>query len=567
MREPKLKKANLKKVEPAIVREDKAMDDALAFYVADIAADLFSGDKFPGSFGDTRYLLNDFGVDYWTLRQRSLQLFTENLHAQGIIKRIIRNEIHTGLTVDPTPMADILWPDKSEEERESLAVEYASKIQQGFNIYASDYNVFDYKQQMTFGEFQNQVRLEALLCGDGIIVSRINQQTGLPCWDWINGNFIRSPLERKPRAGNRIRHGVELDPQGRHAAYWVREWDGTEYTETRIPCVGEKSGRQIAWMVYGGEKFLNNVRGIPVLACVLYMLKDLDAYRTAEVRAAVINAMLPLFIKKDAKSKATQGGPIDRMSRRQEAEKDGIIRPTEIQKEKEVSLTPGTIFDNLAPGEEPVSFNTNRPNINFGTFENSILAAICWYLELPPEIGVLQFKSSYAASRQANNELDIYLLYRDFKNAKDICHIIYSEYVIQSCLIGTLVLPGFLTVVFDPRQWMMRGAWLNGEWTGLHRPSVDINREAGALIRILDSLNITNDEISRRFAGKSFKAVVYKLAQEKKIIKRLGLISSVDENVQGEPAPAVPRGVKETNSALQEALDILREIQDGLSGQ
>jgi capsid protein len=181
---------------------------------------------------------------------------------------------------------------------------------------------------------------------------------------------------------------------------------------------------------------------------------------------------------------------------------------------------------------------------------------------MPPEIGVLQFKSSYAASRQANNELDIYLIYRNFKNAKDICQIIYNEYVIQSCLIGELVLPGFLTIVFNPRQWKMRGAWLKGEWSGLHRPSVDINREAGALIKVLDSLNITNDEISRRFAGTSYKAVVYKLAQEKKIAKRLGLISSVDENVQGEPAPGAPRGVNENNSDMQEALGILRELQD-----
>lgn len=544
---------------------DKAADGALDFYVRDIANDLFDGDKFPGAYGSARNLLNDFGVDYWTLRRRSLQLYSENLYAQGIIKRIIRNEIHTGLTATPTPVADIIWPDKNEEERENLAVEFAAKIQGGFDIYAGDYSVFDYKQQLSFGEFQSQVRLEALLCGDGIIVSRINQATGLPCWDWINGNFIRSPMDHKPRVGNKIRHGVELDPQGRHVAYWIREWDDGEYKETRIPCVGEKSGRQIAWMIYGGEKFLNNVRGIPVLACVLLMLKDLDIYRAAEVRAAVINAMLPLFIKRDAKAKATGAGPIDRMARKQEEDK-GITQPREIQAEKEVSLTPGTIFDNLAPGEEPVSFNTDRPNINFGTFEGIILAAICWYLEVPPEIGILQFKSSYSASRQANNEFDIYLIYRNFKNAKDICQIILQEYIIQSCLLGDLILPGFLSVVFNPRQWKIKGAWLKAEWTGLHRPSVDINREAGALLKILDSLNITNDEISRRFAGTSYKAVVYKLAQEKKIAARLGLTSLVDENSQGEPTKTLPQvDTNDGDSKLEEALDILREMQDKLS--
>jgi capsid protein len=232
-------------------------------------------------------------------------------------------------------------------------------------------------------------------------------------------------------------------------------------------------------------------------------------------------------------------------------------------------MTPGTIFDNLAPGEEPVSFNTNRPNINFGTFESIVISAICWYLEIPPEIGMLKFTSSYAASRQANNELDIYLDYRNFKNAKDICQIIYNEYVIQSCLIGDFNLPGFLPAVFNPKKWMIKDSWLKGEWTGLHRPSVDINREAGALLKILDSLNITNDEISRRFAGTSYKAVVYKLAQEKKIAARLGLVSSVDENVQGEPIKnltSVKPDSENVNSNLQEVLSIVREIQDNLNG-
>jgi capsid protein len=540
----------------------KNLEDGLSFYVRDIVSDIFDGDKYPGSFGMTRDYLWENGLDYYTLRKRSLQLFVENHYASGIITRIIRNEIFTGMTPEPTPVSEVIWPNDPEENREERAIEYAGMMGNGFDLYSSDYNVFDYKRQLSFGEYQEQVRKEAMLCGDGIVVSRINQQTMLPSWDWINGNFIKTPPDYSPRGGNTILHGVERDRQGRHVAYHVEEWDGERIKYTRIPVYGEKSGRQISWMVYGGWKLLNNVRGTPLLANCLYMLKDLDRYRDAEVRAAVVNAMLPLFIKRE-KDSAGGGGFFDGLQKRDRSAPTEKLANTAVpvtgdgEKIKTISLNPGTVADNLAPGEEPVSFPTNRPNVNFGKFEEIVISSICWTNELPPEIGMLKFTSSYSASRQANNEFDIYLKYRVFKNARDFCHLIYQEYVIQSVLNGSLVIPGLMSVLFNPKEWMVRGAWLKCEWTGLSRPSVDIQREAGALIALLKTGNITNDIISRRFTGASFKANQYKLARERKLMQQLGFVSTIDEDQNGKPVyynPGPPIPGKDGVSTEGEAI-------------
>lgn len=511
--------------------------DYLVSLVSDfIGSDgLWNGDKFPGSIGFTPE--NEY-VDYWTLRKRSLDLFRKNIYAKGIIRRLLWNEIHTGLVATPTPIATEIWRGMDEMKSAAKAVSAAGRIASAFDLYASTPSVFDWGKKRTFSEFQELVRFESLICGDGIIISRIDKDTNLPRWQWVNGNHIRTPFEFSLKDGNFIKHGVEFDKYGKKVAFHIKsEIDGKQVFE-RIPVRAKHSGRLISWMVYGSETLLDDVRGEPFLADTLYMLKDVDRYRDAETRAAVINAVLA-FVRKRGKNEMPLAGRPGMASLRLKGEGGGPVAGVGAAVEDEEiggidMFKPGMWYD--APeGGSIESFNTQRPNTNFGTFESVIISALAWSHGLPPEILMLKFGNNYSASRQADNEFRVYLSRRNQKNADDFCKNIYSQWLRCAAINGDIELDGYIRAL-AMGDWKTCAAWEKCAWNGLNRPAVDRLKEVSASQKALDSLLTTYDIEARRMCGLGIAQVIQTQKRERELMAAAGLTPHEDEDNNGLPA-------------------------------
>jgi capsid protein len=374
-------------------------------------------------------------------------------------------------------------------------------------------------------------RLTALISGDCLVILRINKQTNMPCVDLIDGKNVQTPAlyDSRMEKGNEIKYGVELDSKGRHVAYYIKTKNLDQYE--RVPAWGSRSGRRISWLVYGGEQRLDDLRGEPILACMLYMLKDADRYRDYELRAAVVNSMLPMFIKKSElgpASRIVDAGAIKRST-------EDITQPDGSTKQFNIAQNlPGTVYQGLAKGEEPVSFNTQRPNVNFGVFESAILNVLAWVTEMPPSVMKLTFINSYSASRQETNEYNVYLQYRFNKFGKDFYQPIYTEYLIQSVLLGKKAAKGLIEA-WNTYDYIKLGAWINSEWTGICRASVDIVKDVQAAQEMLRERITTYDQQCRKLSGMPYKTVLTKLKREIDLAKKLGISLAADEDNNGVP--------------------------------
>jgi lambda family phage portal protein len=465
------------------------------------------GEKFAGGYGFTQLLL----TDYWTLRARSSELFETNLYARGIVRRLVTNEINVGLHLEATPEEAILG-----KPEDSLA-EWSESTENRFQLWCDRPLLCDQAERQTFGALQATARMEALIDGDVLVVLRQDPRTGLPRVQLVKGSQVQTPIGASPSPGNTIKHGVEIDSSGRQVAYYVTQTDGTA---KRLPAYGEKSGRRLAWLVYGGEKRIDDVRGKPLLSLVLQSLKEIDRYRDAKLRAAVVTGFLALFVKKNEDKPGTRpmmGGAVRRGSLAAESPSSGAM-PDQQRRFHTAEHVPGLVIDELQHGEEPTAFQSNTVTEGFGVFEEAIVQAIAWHFEIPPEILTLSFNSNYSASQAAINEFKMKLNKVRTEFGNDFAQPIYVEWLLAEVTAKRVVAAGLLDAWRDPSQYDIFSAWISADWSGQIKPAVDLSKLVAGYDAMIAGGFITRDRAARELSGTKYSKNVQKLKRENELL-------------------------------------------------
>lgn len=468
----------------------------------------WDGSKYAGSFGQTQLQT----LDYWQLRERSRQLFNENLYAKGIVNCAISNEIGPGLHPEACPEAEILGFD------EDFIQDWTELVETRFNLWAITPEVCDYAGESTFYQLQAEAKREAYLAGDVLQVIHIDSRTNLPKIQLICGDDIRSPLlqdekNRIPQS-HTIVDGVELNKRGKHVAYWF--WNKHEKKFERILAYGSRSGRRVAKLIYGAAKRKDVVRGQPLLSVILSSLKEIDTYRDSVQRKAALNATIVGSIER-----SMDRIPSNALSQGAARKDTATITNTGDNSTRELGIVQqlnGVFIEQLSPGEQLKAHEGAKSDLDFGAFESSIIFGCAWALRIPPEILLMSFNSNYSASQAALNEYKNDIATSWVQYGQDFCRTVYQEWLCGEVFNKKINAKGLLAAKNDLAQFDVFAAWTLVEWYGSVKPTTDMLKQAKGSKMLVDEGWSTNAREARVTTGTKWSRNIKRRKRENELM-------------------------------------------------
>ena len=255
--------------------------------------------------------------------------------------------------------------------------------------------------------------------------------------------------------------GIDRDGDGMAITYHVANQFPSAYSSrsaikwTSIPAVGSATGRRNVLHLYTKLR-PGQSRGIPYLSTVIEPLRQLSSYTDNELMASVVSSMFTVFVKSETGSGLGPMAPT--------AETGGS------DSDEDYKLGNGAILD-LLPNESVEIANPMRPNALFDPFVLAVLRQIGARLELPFEILIKHYTSSYSAARAAMLDAWKFFSSRRTWIARRYCQPIYEAFVDELVATGRVQAPGYYA---DP---MIRAAYTGSLWVGPPRGQIDPVKE------------------------------------------------------------------------------------------
>lgn len=494
-----------------------------------------------GFIPDSGSPLDDINRNNSTLRQRSRMLYMAAPVATSAINTNRTKVIGTGLTLKATTDREITGFVTDE------ATAWERKAEAEFRFWCKRQNC-DALGLNSFSGMQQLAMKSWLMSGDVFaVIQRVKPTPNCPYGlrlHLIEADRVSTPSrfgriaggctsgkvpEGEPGAGHEVHDGVEVDENGRVIAYYISNIYPRQITAemqkwTRVLAVGEKTGLPNVLHIMDSER-PDQYRGVPYLAQVIEPLLQLRRYTESELMAALVQSFFTAWIETETDQTENPmnevgagdiaGIPTDNPS---EINADGGAIDSLSSSENEYEMGPGSVM-HLAPGETVKFGQPNIPTAGFETFVKTICRLVGSALEIPYDVLVKEFDSSYSASRGALLEAWEAFRMRRAWFVDSFCQPIYELFISEAVALGRLNAPGYWA---DP---IIRDAWCCAQWIGPTQGSLDPKKEAEAATMLIGRAIKTHEQVTREMSGGDWQANVERLKVENELLNDAGALS------------------------------------------
>lgn len=485
-----------------IIRKSKkagVIKSAFRFFRGSVGA--FEGAKFTRVFRGWRTSSEqnadqDLLPDVRILRERSRDLARNNAVGAGIIKTATSGVVGRGLRL------------QSQIDREFLklsddqADEWQNITERKWRSWAMSTDS-DASNRQNFAEQQRLAYSSKLQSGDVFAL--------LPLIKTKNGNvnklkikLIEADIVSNPHHGldtDKLRDGVQLGKHDRPESYHIM---GEDHRWKEVKAVGSRTGRPNILHLFTQER-PGQSRGIPFLTSVMRELRQLGDYQQSELTASVVASMFTVFIK------SNNPNALDTVVPTHDEKTDDELN--------DYTLGPGAIMQ-LEENEEIQIADPKRPFTNFDLFITSIIKQIGMATQIPFEILMKEFNSSFSASRAARIEaLKFFLSERDFV-ADRFCQPIYCEFLTEEVLNGRIKADGFF---LDPE---IKQAYCRSLWIGDSGGQIDEVKEIQAAKQRIEANLSTHQIEASKLGAHDWKQIARTLAAERRMMENENISSS-----------------------------------------
>lgn len=474
----------------------------------------------------------DIEANLGTLRSRTRSLYMTSPLSKSAINTIKTNVVGGGLKLKARVDYELIGI------TEEQANELEAQIEREFTLWA-DTAQCDALGVNNFYELQALFLLGQLMNGDGLCLRKYERPTfnmpyGLRL-QLIEADRLCTPLTTgfpiggnpsyvewgvNPDNNNEIYSGVEIDNNGKVVAYhFCNQYPTAQNVGrflplewTRIETYGRETGLRNVLHMFEAER-AEQRRGVPVLAPVIEALKQLTRYTDAELMAAVISGMYTVFIRTETPT---------------EMPYDTAIPDEELIEQNENDYQLGNGAVNMLGLNESIQIaDPKRPNTAFNPFVDALCKQIGSALEIPKELLLKEFNSSYSASRAAL--LEAWKMFRERREllANAFCQPVYEMFLTEAVANGRIKAPTFFT---DP---LIRRAYCGADWSGPAPGMIDPVKEVNAAILRVQNGFSTREEETIGLTGGNFIKNAKQLKRENELL---------DEAQIKEPTPIITTG-------------------------